>query len=162
MKQNPEEFSSARCAMQPTRRKPGARSGSTFAMRHLRAFGFWLVILAWAFLNGGFHELVLTPWLGSSWAPLASGLLLSLFIFMTAHVAVPRLSPTHSGQLLAVGFMWLLLTLCFEFVFGRIIQGKSWTALLHAYAFEGGNVWPLALLVVLLGPLLAARLRGCE
>jgi hypothetical protein len=60
----------------------------------------------------------------------------------------------------ALGGVWLVLTVAFEFVFGRLVMGKSWSALLGAYTFEGGNLWPLVLAVVLLAPPLAAHVIG--
>ncbi len=61
-------------------------------MPYTRAFGFWLVILVLAFLNGGLRELILIPYLGAPWALLASGGLLMLFVLLTAYVAAPRKS----------------------------------------------------------------------
>ena len=49
--------------------------------------------------------------------------------------------------------------LLFEFGFGRLVQGKSWSELWEAYTFAGGNIWPLVLVVVLLSPWLAAKSR---
>ncbi|MGV8990722.1 MAG: hypothetical protein ACOH1Q_04880, partial [Thiobacillus sp.] len=133
-----------------------------FRMPYTRAFGFWLVILVLAFLNGGLRELILIPYLGAPWALLASGGLLMLFVLLTAYVAAPRLGTTQVGPLLVIGGMWLGLTLGFEFGFGRLVQGKPWSELLNAYRFENGNIWPLVLLVVFFGPLLAARFRSAR
>ena len=85
-----------------------------------------------------------------------------LFVLLTAYVAAPRLGTTQTGPLLVIGGMWLSLTLGFEFGFGRLVQGKPWSELLNAYRFENGNIWPLVLLVVFLGPLLAARFRSAR
>jgi hypothetical protein len=51
------------------------------------------------------------------------------------------------------------LTVLFEFGLGRA-QGKSWTELLAAYSFQGGNLWPVVLVLTAAAPALAARLRG--
>ena len=51
------------------------------------------------------------------------------------------------------------MTLLFEFALGILVQHKSWTQVLQAYTFAGGNVWPLVLLVLLLAPPLAKWLR---
>jgi hypothetical protein len=39
------------------------------------------------------------------------------------------------------------------------VQHKSWAELLQAYTFRDGNIWPLVLLVTVLAPVLAWRLR---
>ena len=59
-----------------------------------------------------------------------------------------------------VGVFWLFLTLVFEFGFGRLVQHKSWSEVLDAYTSEGGNIWPVVLLVTLLAPYIAAVVRS--
>jgi hypothetical protein len=130
------------------------------AMLYVRALYPWFAILALAFANGAFRELVLVPRLGHPWALLISGFLLSCCILAIAYLTVTRLRISNSGQLLALGCIWLLLTLLFEFGFGHFLQGKSWSELRGAYQFENGNLWSLVLLVVLFGPLLAGRLSS--
>ncbi|MDT8443406.1 MAG: hypothetical protein RQ722_03855 [Desulfuromonadales bacterium] len=61
---------------------------------------------------------------------------------------------------LLAGTIWLCLTLSFEFGFGFFIQERSWAAMLEAYTFKDGNIWPLVLVVTFFAPLLAARIRG--
>ena len=41
-----------------------------------------------------------------------------------------------------VGFLWVVLTLVFEFGLG-IVQGRSWAEMLMPYTFKDGNIWPL-------------------
>ena len=106
------------------------------------------------------REAVLLPRLGAPGALVLSGLLLSLCIVAVAVLLVPRLGPLAIGQRLGVGVFWLVLTLAFEFGFGRLVQRRSWPQLLEAYTFQGGNIWPVVLVVTLLAPLLAgARIR---
>ena len=60
---------------------------------------------------------------------------------------------------LAVGLLWLCLTLVFEFGFGAI-QGRSLADMLEPYMFKGGNIWPVVLAVTLFAPMVAGRLRS--
>ena len=53
-----------------------------------------------------------------------------------------------------------MLTLVFEFSFGRLAQHKTWAELMEAYTFKGGNIWPLVLVATFIAPWLAARVRG--
>ena len=126
-------------------------------MRTLNAFLFWLLILVLAVLNGGLREAVLIPNLGRSLAFVLSGLLLSACILAVAFTSVPRVSPLSTKDALSLGFFWLLLTLVFEFGFGLLVQGKSWSLMLEAYMFREGNIWPIVLAVTLLAPLLVTR-----
>jgi hypothetical protein len=126
----------------------------------LKATALWLAILVLAMLNGTLREKWLVPSLGSFSALVLSGILLSACIFLVALAAAPWYGQLSSAQWLGVGALWLAMTLAFEFGFGRYVQHKAWSELLEAYAFKGGNLWPLVLAVVLISPWLAAKLRG--
>ena len=126
----------------------------------LKAVTLWLAVLALAMANGIAREKALVPALGSFAALVASGIILSGCVFLVALAAAPWYGRLSSAQWLGVGGLWLAMTLAFEFGFGRLVQHKTWTELLEAYSFKGGNMWPLVLLVVLLAPWAAARLRG--
>ena len=125
----------------------------------VKAAAAWLLILACAVLNGFLREAVLLPGLGTPAAMVLSGLLLSLCIVAVALLLGPWLGPLETGQRLGIGVFWLVLTLAFEFGFGRLVQQRSWSQLFEAYTFRDGNLWPLVLVVTLLAPLLAAVRR---
>lgn len=125
----------------------------------IKSLALWAAILLLAILNGLFRESVLIPAFGSVAGLIVSGILLCACIFLTALIAMPWLGPLGSRRYLLVGLLWLLLTLAFEFVFGRFVQHKPWPELFAAYTFRGGNIWPLVLLVTCLSPWLAARFR---
>ncbi len=125
----------------------------------LKAFAIWIGILLLAIANGALREAVLIPKLGAPAGLILSGVLLSALIVVVAYLSLPWLGVRHPLHLWGVGIGWLFLTLVFEFSFG-LWQGKSWPALLQAYTFRGGNLWPVVLLVTTLAPTLAAKLRG--
>ncbi len=120
----------------------------------------WLLILALAIANGMLREAVLVPALGRSTGLVASGVLLCCLVALVGYVFVRARRGLTVSQGLAVGTLWLCLTLVFEFGFGRYVQHKSWSELTAAYTFEGGNLWPVVLLVTFLAPPVAARLRA--
>jgi len=123
----------------------------------LRAFGVWLLILMLAIANGLLREEVLRPHLDAPYAQLLSGVLLIACILLVTYVFAGRLAASSTKQFTAIGISWLLLTLAFEFAFGKLVAGKSWTELLDAYTFAGGNLWPVVLAVTLLAPPLIGR-----
>ncbi|SMP39558.1 hypothetical protein SAMN06295888_101279 [Desulfonatronum zhilinae] len=125
----------------------------------IKAVILWVGILVLAIANGALRESVLIPGLGTPTALVLSGLLLSALIIGVAYVSLPWLQIRRPAQFWFVGFGWLALTLVFEFSFG-IWQGKSWTVLLEAYTFKGGNIWPVVLAATALAPYIAAKLRG--
>jgi hypothetical protein len=58
---------------------------------------------------------------------------------------------------LRVGAFWLVLTVLFEFGFGRAVDGKSWSELLADYDLSAGRMWSLVLAWLTLGPLASRR-----
>lgn len=126
----------------------------------LRSLLAWLVILGLAIANGVLREEVLIPALGKPGGLILSGALLSMLIVLVAYVLVRFARGLTAAQGLRIGVFWLGLTLAFEFSFGRFVQHKSWAELLDAYAFKEGNIWPVVLMVTLLAPYLALRLRA--
>lgn len=125
----------------------------------LRVIGWWSAILVLAILNGTLREEFLVPSLGAFSAQLASGLILSLVIFVVAYVAVPGFGPVGARGYWTIGGAWLAMTLVFEFSFGLYVQRREMAELLQAYTFRGGNIWPLVLASTLVAPRVAAALR---
>jgi len=126
----------------------------------LKAATLWLAILLLAILNGTLRELALVPAFGSFAGYVASGIILSACIFLVALVAAAWYDPLTPRQWWFIGLLWLLLTVIFEFGFGKFVQHKTWENLFAAYTFRGGNLWPIVLFVTFISPWLAARFRG--
>ncbi len=124
-----------------------------------KVFAIWLAILCLAVANGFLREAVLVPGLGRAPGLVLSGVLLSAGILVVTVLALPWLGIRRRSSLIGVGVAWLVLTLVFEFAFGRA-QGQPWPVLLEAYTFKDGNLWPVVLLVTVAAPCLAAWLRS--
>jgi hypothetical protein len=58
-----------------------------------------------------------------------------------------------------VGAAWLVLTVAFEFAFGRLVVKQSWRELLSDYDLRRGRTWPLVLAWIAAGPLVTRRRR---
>ena len=125
-----------------------------------KALAIWFGILVLAIVNGMLRDVVLIPVLGHAQGFILSGVILSALILAVAYISLPWFGPAPMTRYIALGLGWLFLTLVFEFTFGRLIQGKPWPELLEAYTFNGGNIWPVVLLVVTTAPYIAARIRG--
>jgi hypothetical protein len=129
-------------------------------MLTLKAVAAWLAILVCAVLNGALREGLLLRWFGKPAAPLLSGVLLAAVIVGAALLVVPWFGRLETLRYVYVGALWVVLTLAFEFSFGRLVQHQSWRELLEAYTFKDGNIWPLVLVVTAIAPWLSARVRG--
>lgn len=125
----------------------------------LKALTVWAGILILAVANGALREGVLVPRLGAPAGLVWSGLLLSALIIVVAYLSLPWFGTRRPAHLWGIGLGWLALTVVFEFSFG-LWQGKSWSVLMEAYTFKGGNVWPVVLGVIAVAPYAAAKLRG--
>ncbi len=127
-------------------------------MTILKALVIWLLILVVAVANGVLRESLLTPVFGLTAGLMLSGVLLSVLILVISFLTLPWLGALRCLQLAGVGLFWLVLTLIFEFTLGWG-QGKSLPVMLEAYTFKDGNLWPVVLLVAVVSPWVAARLR---
>ncbi len=125
-----------------------------------KATSLWFAILLIAILNGLFREAVLGPSLGSVSALILSGTILSIGIFCLVFLAIHWFGPLPAAGYWSIGVYWLVLTIVFEFGFGRFVLQKPWSELLAQYTFQGGNLWPMVLAVIVVSPWVAARLRG--
>ena len=125
----------------------------------------WKYLLAWipmvliAIANGAMREALFTKRLGDHRAhqlSCATGILLfAVYVWALVRLWPPR----SSGRALAIGFMWLALTVAFEFIFGHFARGISWSELLGDYNILAGRLWVLVLLWVTVAPWIFYRLR---
>jgi hypothetical protein len=111
----------------------------------------WLVLLAIMFSNGIVRVLVLQPRLGEDAARRLATLVGVALVVAFSWAYVRHAGPLAARELLLVGVVWLVLTLSFEFGFGRA-SGRSWRELLADYDLAHGRLWPLVLAATLLAP----------
>jgi len=58
-----------------------------------------------------------------------------------------------------IGFIWLSLTIIFEFLFGHFVMNNSWHKLLYDYNIFAGRIWSLVLVAVFLIPYIVFKIR---
>jgi hypothetical protein len=119
----------------------------------------WIPMVFIAVANGALRVLTfgrVLPELRAHQLSTAIGIvILGLYIW-----AVIRLWPPSSAkQALRIGCLWVLLTIAFEFVFGRVIMVNSWSRLLQDYNLLQGRVWLVFLAWLALAPYTLYRLR---
>jgi hypothetical protein len=125
-----------------------------------RATGIWLVMLLAAILNAALREQLFAPWLGKAAALPLSGITLSALVFGIALVFIPRFGNLRTTLYFTIGLVWVVLTLAFEFLLGHFLLGQSWRETIQVLNVKQGDLFALVLVVSLLSPWLAARLRG--
>jgi hypothetical protein len=117
----------------------------------------WFVLFLVAFANGAFRELYYARYLGELRAHQVSCLLGIALIIGTVWVLTrpwPFRSPAHAWR---TGWLWLALTVAWEFLFGHFVMRHPWDRLLKDYAFWEGRLWALVLASIVMAPLLAHR-----
>jgi hypothetical protein len=124
-----------------------------------KAILMWLLLLVVMMGNGVLRVLVLQPRLGESLARQGACLSGIVLILVMTGLFMRRLGPFSRGELLTIGALWLVLTVAFEFLFGRFVTGASWEALLAEYDLRRGRLWPLVLSTTLIAPWLWSVVR---
>jgi len=117
----------------------------------------WLSITPLAILNGGLREYVLLPRLGAVAFPI-SEFLLMLCIFIVSYIFIPRLGSADKSTYIKMGFLWVIATVAFEFLFGAI-ERLSLAEMLQAYNILTGNLWLLIVIFMGFAPTIVARLK---
>lgn len=81
-----------------------------------------------------------------------------ILLFALIIWGLSRIWPLESAtQAWTIGFIWLGMTLAFEFLFFHYVGGKPWDVLLHDYNILEGRVWPLILVWVTVAPYIFYR-----
>ena len=112
----------------------------------------WLILLGAAILNGTLRETVYKNRLGELCAHRLSTFT-GIILFGVIIWGLSRWWPLPAAkQAWTVGFIWLAMTIAFEFLFGHFVAGHPWSKLLHDYNIFAGRVWSLILIWVTIAP----------
>jgi hypothetical protein len=71
---------------------------------------------------------------------------------------INRFRPVSSRQAVLIGLFWVVLTLIFEFAFGRY-RDRSWPQLFEEYNLLKGRIWILIPLWLAIAPYIFYKLR---
>lgn len=120
----------------------------------------WIPMIFIGVVNGVVRELVYARFMSELAAHQVSSAI-AILLFGGYAWLVGGIWPLESAsRAIKAGLTWLVLTVAFEFVFGRFAAGHSWAELLADYNVLAGRVWvfvPAALAVL---PYLVFRLRS--
>lgn len=120
----------------------------------------WLVLPILGIINGSIREFGYKNLMGELTAHQISTLtgvvLFGLYIwFLTGVWKIES-----SRQAVAIGLIWLGLTILFEFVFGHYVMKHQWSRLLHDYNIIRGRLWVLVLIWTTIAPYVFFKLRS--
>jgi hypothetical protein len=126
----------------------------------IKGIGIWLIILPAAVVNGLFREKVLTLFIGAALALPLSGIILSVFIFIIIFLLIPFIGESTSRAYLAIGLLWVALTLSFEYLFGYFVMGRSWHEINQVFNVKAGNLFIASVFTCAISPWVVAKIRG--
>ena len=118
----------------------------------LRYVAAWVPMVGIAVANGAVRELWYgkhVPKLRAHQISTGAGLVL-LGVYMWSVLRI--WPPDSTAQASEIGLAWLLLTIGFEFAFGRLAARRSWRDLLRDYDVLAGRVWVLVPIWVAIAP----------
>lgn len=119
----------------------------------------WFMLLVTAVINGAIRDGVYKEYVGDLAAHQISTLTgITLFALVMWWMA-RRWPISSSTQAWGIGFMWLAMTLCFEFGFFHFVVGHPWSKLLHDYNILEGRVWVAVLVWTFMGPYVFFRIE---
>jgi hypothetical protein len=122
----------------------------------LRALGVWLILAVLTVLFGAFREAFFIPATGMD-GTLARAVLLPVAWVYIALVTIFFLKNSQGlydrTDTIRIGVLWLVLTVCFEFVFGTLVMDHPLAVLLTDYNLLKGRVWVLFLVFLAVAPL---------
>lgn len=124
----------------------------------LKSILMWFILVIIAIINGMFREFVITPNLGSSIGHILSTISLILLLLFATFLFLRYLNSNFSKkELISIGFLWLVLTINFEFIFGHFVMGHSWEKLFADYNILNGKIWILVLFATFLAPIIVGN-----
>lgn len=129
-------------------------------MVYMRALGVWGLIILAESVHGTLRTLFLEPVMGGPEARRLSVLTGALLIFLVTLLFIRWIGTASVARLIAVGAMWVLLTVAFEVLLGRFVLGLSWERLFGDYDLSNGGLMIFGLIFMFFAPLIAARLKG--
>jgi hypothetical protein len=126
---------------------------------YLRGIAIWLVIIFAESFHGAARRFLLEPYVGDFRARQISVFTGCLIIFTISYLFIRWIRAASIGQLIGVGIFWVILTVGFEIVLGRLVLGFAWERILSDYNLREGGLMIFGLLFLILSPYFAAKAR---
>ena len=121
--------------------------------------GTWFLFMILAIINAILRNGVYKPIIGDLRAHQLSTIIFIAIILIVTYL-VFRFSKIEltTQQTFIIGTIWLLATICFEFIAGHFAFGNSWDKLLADYNILKGRIWSLVLIAIFFSPYLSSKL----
>ncbi|TWU49313.1 hypothetical protein [Rubripirellula reticaptiva] len=125
----------------------------------IRSLAVWLLIIVAEIIHGIVRAIALVPMIGEFRSNQIGVFTGSSIILAIANFTIRWIGAKRRNELLLVGLIWLVLTVAFEVLFGRLVVGLSWERIGSDYNVLNGGLMPLGLLFLFFSPTVASKLR---
>jgi hypothetical protein len=123
-----------------------------------RGFVAWVLIILAETVHGITRTLLLEPLIGDLRARQISVFTGAAMIFVITFVFVRWMKGSCASDFILIGSMWVILTIGFEILLGRLVLDVSWERIASDYDLPQGGLMLVGLLAMFFAPLLMARL----
>jgi hypothetical protein len=121
--------------------------------------GAWLGLVILAIINGTLREKGYGPLMSELRAHQISTIVGIVFFGTYTWLLSGPVRIETGKQAIAIGSIWLFMTIGFEFGFGHFMMGHSWERLFHDYNILSGRIWILVLLWTAVLPYICFKIR---
>lgn len=119
---------------------------------------WWFAFPFVAILNGFIREATYKNLVGDLAAHQISTLIGTIIFGIIFYFIFKKWKIETKDHALILGFIWLVLTISFEFGFGHYVMGHPWEKLFHDYNLSEGRIWGLFLFWLLIAPYIFYKL----
>jgi len=112
-----------------------------------------------AVANGAIRQITFSKFMTELRAHQLSTLIGAVLIGMVIWFVIHTWPPSSGQQALLIGFVWLILTVAFEFFMGLVLQRRPLAQVLNDYNISAGRVWLLFLIWLAVAPWVFFRLH---
>ncbi len=120
----------------------------------------WIGLVIVAIVNGVVREKVYRQFMGELTAHQLSTIIGLAFFGVYIWILTRSWRIESTPQAFAIGAIWLVLTIVFEFIFGHYVIGHPWNRLFHDYNLLKGRLWLLVLIWTAIAPYTFYKLQA--
>jgi len=121
--------------------------------------GTWFLFMILAIINAIIRNEGYKPLIGDLRAHQLSTFTFIILIFVVTYFVLKFSNLQISDkEAILLGFLWLIMTITFEFIAGHFIFGNPWEKLIADYNILQGRIWILVLFTILFSPYITNKL----
>lgn len=121
--------------------------------------GTWFLFMIFAIINAGLRNGIYKPIIGDLRAhQLSTIIFVAIILIITYLVFKFSNLRLNTQEAFIIGTIWLILTICFEFLAGHYAFGNSWERLIADYNILKGRIWSLVLITIFFSPYVTNKL----